>query len=127
MSNVATITFGPFRLSADRSMKGRIDRAIIVFVGAPPTSSTGTVDFYVGTDAYDVVTQYEANNPAYSIPMDKLAANNGVCYPHVAGGAGLIRMTNSETAAARRGTIEEIVLTVTEAGRNNLHTRANSS
>ena len=127
MSNVARVTFGPFRLSQDRSAKGRINRACVVFVGEPPTSTTGTVDFYVGTDAYDVIRQYQANNPAYSIPLDKLAANNGVCFPHVAGGAGLIRVTNSETGINRRGTVEEIVLTVAESGRNNLNTRANSS
>lgn len=121
MSVEVEISFGPFPLSPSRTRKGRIDRADFSFSTLKTSEAAeypATVKFYCGVDAADVA---RATTPAFETTLDELRANNGVCYPSISGGAGIIDVETSFGLDAVTSPIhiEGILLTLSDAGINN--------
>lgn len=107
----ADVIIGPFAISANPTTATKIVQARVTFGGDTPTIG-GAVAFAVGATAEETIQRAEDESHQYEIDLLELESSNGVCYPHVAGHAGAIRITYT----GGRATIEEITLTLVTAG-----------
>ena len=77
---------GPIRTSDSILTKSKIQRLRVVFGGDTPTGD-GTFAIAMGADGEDAITRAIQGGYQYSVGMAELSASDGVCLPHVAGGA----------------------------------------
>ncbi len=112
-----SLTTSPVKLSQSQGMKSKIQKLRVVFGRDTPTvANSGDLFLATGTDGQDAINRMLSGNHQYSISLTELKNNNGVCHPKLAGHAAVVSISSDNGDVA----IEEISLTVVEAGMNRL-------
>lgn len=109
----ANIIIGPIAMSPDAMHKSLMRTAKIIL--GNDTDATGTVKFSAGTDGQDAVARAEGDDHQYTVTLATLLANNGMCFPQLAGHALVIEIDVTEGHCI----FEQGVLPLEPAGHNN--------
>lgn len=107
------LVIGPVKISKSIHHASKIINARVVFARDTPTGS-GTLNVATGIDGQDAVNRLLQGEHQYSIPISVLAANNGLCFPSIAGHAAVFSFSTQTGDLA----IEEITCTIEQMGRN---------
>lgn len=108
----SSLVAGPVKISADTMKASKIHNVRVTFARDTPNDLVGTFKVSAGLDGQDAVNRLLNGEEQYSVDLASLEANNGMCYPAVAGHAAVFAFA-TETGDV---SIEEITVNVGQMG-----------
>lgn len=88
-----SIVLGPIKLSQSPTQKEMLDKAQAVLGRA--STAVGSMAFAVGRDAEDAINRVSTAAEQYTATLATLDANDGICYPKLAGHALAVEITQT--------------------------------
>lgn len=95
-------TIGPIKVTDSSFYKGKIIRLKYLFGGDTPTGE-GRLGIAMGTDGQDAINRSLLGEYQFEVDLQTLAANDGVCLPHVAGHAMVVDFSSDSGRVAMEG------------------------
>lgn len=108
----SSLVAGPVKMSQSPMHASKIKNARVTFARDTPVDQVGTFKIAAGLDGQDAVNRLLNGEEQYSVALSSLAANNGMCYPEVAGHAAVFSFTTETGDVA----VEEISVNVAQMG-----------